>query len=164
MARVSPLAVAAVSGILLMVVLGVDATVNRSYAVDVEGTGGWQTVAQGPVQDEYAFVRYPFATGAVEVEDNASVTFRVRGENGYPWAMSERYTVYGSGAVVAEGILTAPARGSGESEFTLDVARLASGPYGQPKLAGDPADRIYLELRVGGETLYGEVAVREAGA
>lgn len=150
--------VAAVSGLLLVVVLAVDASMNRTYALDVEGTDGWRTFA---TDAQVSYPRFDYGGSAVDVADNTSVTFRVRADNGFPWELSKTFTVTSYGVRVAEGVISAPARGEGVAEFSLNVSDLAgSPPY--PKQDASNYENVYLELHVGNEIVGGTVNIREA--
>lgn len=162
MARVPPLAVAAVAGILLVVVLGVDASMNRTYRLEVQAVDGWKTVAEGPVGGEH-YGRAIYSLAPVTVADNTSVTFRVTVDNGYAWGFSEPYEVLSQGRVVAAGVVEAPARGAGAEQFTLNAAQVREpGGYGPERATG--GELLFLELRIDGEYLYGETVIQEASA
>lgn len=169
MARVTPLTVATVSAVLLVAVLAVDATMNRTYKLQVQATDGWKTFAESPT-GEYEYAR-PYASYAPQtIANNSSVTFRVFAENGYPWALDKPYEVFYQGSLVASGTIEAPARGSGTAEFTLDVERLVAPYYGAqkpiPDRPGISTDIVFLELRIAGEddSIAGEVYLQEVSS
>lgn len=166
---VKPLTVALVATVLLVVVIGADATMNRDYTLDVQapsasGSGTtWRAIAHAPPRYDDGS-RYPEPyLGATDIPVNRSdaVTFRVRAENGYFWALGETYRVYQNGEEVASGTLSAPARGGGSVEFTLSAnsllgTRPVSFDAKTPYVASGS-----VQVRVGGEALDGYVTVRE---
>lgn len=166
MAISRPLAVAVAATALLVVVLGADASMDRSLHVDQrDAGGGWATVAsQGevPERDRYAYPIGPVA--GQPVARNDSIPMRVRVENGYPLAFDETYVVRVNGAEVARGTLAAPARGSGASEFLVPVAKIAGGLREGEKAGGNqtgPNPTYYgtVEVAVGRVTLMAGVHV-----
>lgn len=156
--RSAPLVVAAVSAVLLVAVLAVDASMDRSYALEVRGEDGWRSFAH----HTDAYPRGGMFGGPVVVSDNSSVEFRIRVDNGMPWAMSETYDVSVYGRHVADGAIEAPARGTGVSGFTLDVQNLTEQSRGPEFGAG--GETLWFEVRVGDEYLTGEVIIQEARA
>lgn len=159
--RPSPLAVAAVSGLLLVTVLAVDSSMNRTYRLEVESENGWVTVmesssASGPFGPRAVYSRAP-----VTVADNSSVSFRLVAENGYLWTWTGPWEARSEGRLLAGGALDVPGRGTATSEFTVDfTARPMPGPY--PERV--PFDTLYLELSVDGDYTFSDVLVQEAEA
>lgn len=161
MARIPPIAIAATAAVMLVVVLGTDAMLDRTYVLEVQDAQGeWHTVATGPQGDPY-FRGGPYYTGgtSITVADNESVSLRVRGDNGYPWAMSESFQVYAQSFLVGQGTLSAEARGSGSVTFEFNASR-AADPYA-PKPV-DARDIVYLELHVDGQYIAGQIHLQEA--
>ena len=122
---VQPLTIAVVAGVLLVVSIGLDAAINRTYYVDVEQPDGWHQVAAEPVRSQTFSPIYP-AAGGLSVDPNGSITLRVRLDNGYPWALGEtaRLIDQANGTILAEKRVDAPARGEGSAIFTF-----AARPY-----------------------------------
>lgn len=157
----TPLAVAAVSAVLLVAVLAVDAGMNRTFSLDVRGVDGWVTVATS--DEGRGYPRAVHSLAPVTVADNGSVEFRLRVDNGYPWTFSGTYDAHAYGEPVAQGEVSAGARSAGTATFTVDLASLTQDHLG-PRPAREPHDRVYLEVLVDEDVVGGEVAVREAGA
>lgn len=154
--RVSPLLVAGIAAALLLVVLGVDATLDRSYRLDVREGQGWRTLAaSGPPEG----FRPPASTS-----QNGSLHLRLSVENDWPFPLAEDFAVLANGFEVARGRIEAPARGVGEVAFDVDPATFdhtlpPEGPRAEPEMV-----YLHLEVVVGGERLYGSLSVRGAGA
>jgi hypothetical protein len=158
------LTVAIVASVLLVVVVAADATMNRVYHAEVFLDGRWIKVATYPWQFD------PYSRGipsyvAFEVNASDDVPVRVRIDNGYPWAFSERFEVLSGGRVLFEGTLTAAARSEGVAETTVKAEQLFRHGY-EPLPAKDtpPVDQIWnphLEVRVGDEIFGGSFALRE---
>lgn len=166
MALTRPLAVAAAAAVLLVLVVGADASMDRSLHVDRrDADGAWATlVSGGEVAPEERYLAYPDAT--VHVADrNDSLTMRVRVENGYPWGYGEEYVAYAQGVEVARGRLAADARASGTAEFAVPVQRLVGGALGKPVPQDDAPPLThhgFIEVRIGGQTLHAGLQVEVA--
>lgn len=169
MALSRPLAVALVAAVLLVVVVGADASMDRSVHVDrEEEDGAWVTLASaGEVPPEEHYRVHPDG-GPARVEDrNGTVTLRVRVENGYPWGYAEDYVAYAQDVEVARGRLVAEPRSSGASEFEVPAQRIAGTmePKPVPENATGRADTYFgmVEVRVGGRTLFASLRVEVTG-
>ena len=166
---VKPLTLALAATVLLVVVIGADATMNRSFALDLQapsssGSGTtWRTLAEVPYRYDDRSRAEPWMYGPPELEANRSdtLTFRVRAENGYFWPLDETFRAYHNGEEVASGRLSAPARGETESSFTVPADRIlgrapvppdAKAPY----IGGDG-----LQVRVDDESLDAYLTLRE---
>lgn len=126
MALTRPLSVALAAAVLLVVVVGADATMDRSLHLDrQDADGAWVTLASGgeiPPEERYKM----FADPTVRADDvNATLTMRVRVENGYPWSYDEAFVAYAQGVEVARGRVEAEPRGAGATEFEVPLRRLA---------------------------------------
>lgn len=152
MALSRPLAIAALAGVLLVLVVGADATMDRSLHVERrEDDGAWRALAsEGEVPLEERALA--FGPGVVRVEDrNATLDLRVRVANGYPWGFDEEYVARVNGAEVARGRVEAPPRSTGTSEFTVPVQRILGQSGGEfPRDVASPS---------GHETHYGGMDV-----
>ena len=144
----SPLVVAGVAAGLLVVVVGVDVALERTYHVDVEEGTGWRTLGSYPFEDQYCCP--PGET--LSVQRGETYGFRLRTDSTYPWSWSGDYTVRLNGAVVADGRLDVPARGSSTVEFSATAAELlrnvppVPGPeYTEPKYAARGGADIQVE-------------------
>ncbi|HWH09388.1 MAG TPA: hypothetical protein VNX21_09320 [Candidatus Thermoplasmatota archaeon] len=153
MAFSRPLAVAIAAAVLLVLVVGADASMDRSLHVDRRSAdGAWATLASAgevPPEERYA----PFPMGPWRVAGNESLTLRVRVENGYPWAYSEAFVAYVDGVEVARGRVEAEPRGTGTAEFEVPVERVAGRSERSPP--GEPAMlHGTVEVRVGRTSLH----------
>ena len=112
------------AGALLLVVLTVDATMNRTYTVDVHDGTGFRTIAIEPNTNGDFYAARPAVGyfGAINATANDTLRFRLTLDNGYPWSASETFQVDFNGAELARGTISAPARSTGETEFTLPAA------------------------------------------
>ena len=142
----------------LVVIVGVDAALDRTLALDVREEGGWRTLAtQGGEAPSYF---QPYRESTVSASRNDSLEFRVRLDNGYPWAFDEAFRVLESGSIVAEGRLTAPAGGEGSATFTVPASRF----YRDNVEPGAPGPRLGhgdLRIETGGTAFHVSVTVQE---
>lgn len=162
MALSRALIVAFVAGAALVVSIGLDAAMNRSWTVDVQSRDGWTTVATtGQIVEER--VAKTIGPNAVEASRNGTIHMRVTIDNGYAWSYSETYRVLGpSGAEIARGTLEAPARGMGVATFDVP-ARLAFEPSSpDPKPVGGGA--LSLRVVLPHEDLFVYLTVQEVSA
>jgi len=145
-----PLITAGVAATLLVVVLGVDVSMTTTYAFDVWSGTGWREIVTDPyLTDVY---RGP---EQVIVTANASddVRFRLRVDNGYPWAQSADYRVLHNGEEVASGDIAAGARGADEDEFSIPASRLITGSF-EPKPAGGGDAFVTFQVQVDGDDIF----------
>lgn len=165
MALSLPLAIAVVAMVLLVGSVTVEVAFQRSYVVQAHDATGWQTIGQAPIDASKPTVRAP-AQRTIVVSHNGSVEFRLRLDNGMLWSASENYDVIVGGASVADGTLAAPARGVGESLFTIPVATLVgpSDPGGAPTKEGPAANVTFvnLDVEVGSRQVYANFQLQEA--
>lgn len=168
---VKPLTVAFVASVLLVVVIGADATMNRYYTLDVQapsatGSGTtWRTIAQVPPRYEDS-PRYfePTFGGEIPANRSDTITFRLRAENGYFWAIGETFRVYQNAEEVTSGTIRAPARSESSVEFTLTAdSLLGTRPVGADAKTPHIATGS-LQVDVDGESLFGYVTLREVSA
>lgn len=129
-----PLIVASVAGALLLTVVGVDLAMDRTYYLDIEIGDRWVTFGEFPYQPTTRM----YSGAPQPVDPNGTVTVRVRGENGYPWGMSEPYTLSVGASVVGEGTLAAPAWGTAQREhaFSASVLYESGDPYATKPVPG----------------------------
>jgi hypothetical protein len=165
MAFSRPLAIAIVGMALLAVSITVDVAMNRTYYVDVRDDGAWRTVGQSASAEHGmarpAYVDAPY--GSIIVEPNGTLELRLRAENGYPWALSEEYHVIVNGVSAAQGSITAPANGAGESAFTLSAASLlAMGAPTKPVDGSARVSFVYFNVDVDGKAFGANLQVQEA--
>lgn len=158
-----PLVVAAVAGVLLVVVIGADVAYNRTLFVDVATapgqTASWTMIVQEPCCRSYDHFREP---GVVEVNRSDDVRFRLRIDNGYPLAYSESYVVHVGGAEVARGVLEAAPTSEGVAEFTIPAtAFLGSGNPAVPPPKGEIVYCCGATVDVDGKRLYVSPGLRE---
>lgn len=156
---VSPLAVALAAGALLVLVIGADASVNVSYALDLQQEGAWRQVAMRPYSHESA--PYPLgAPGEMEVNRSDELRLRLRMENGYLWAKSVEYEVHVAGRPVdaLAGRLEAGARDGAAVEFAVPAERIL-GRASDPE-KGVPSSGSIVVL-VDGEPLEAYLSLRE---
>lgn len=151
--RASPLLVAGVAAVLLLVVLGVDATVNRTYRLEVEDGTGWRTL--GTSGEGH---RFPEPPAMPTVDANGSVRFRLRADNGWPFAHEQEWVASANGFELARGRLVVPAGGSASAEFEMDP-RVVEPPMppDQPRRVDDERVFVTIEVRLGSEHLYGSL-------
>ncbi|GEM_PF-4482029 len=150
------LLVAAIAGVLLVVSIGVDAAMNRSWTLDVQTPEGWRTLG---TQGVSGGPRGAEPLTPLAVERNGTIHLRVTVDNGYVWTYDETYKAFVNGAEVARGTLHAPARSSGTAEFDVP-ARLAFTDASAPK--GPAPGGLSLEVHAGSAALYGFLSVQEA--
>jgi len=149
--------VAIVAAALFVVVLSADATMNRTYSVQVETPEGWREA--GTTASNYE----PYRVGSAEVSANRSDTlrFRLLADNGFLWPLDDTYRVYVNGIEVASGDIDAGARSVGEAEFTLTAERLLS-QFGPASKEAPQFMYASFEVRVGNEVpVYVNVGIRE---
>ena len=166
MAVSKALVVAIVAGLGLVATISLDATMGRVISVDVKDGSAWRTVAeQGDVGNGGRSFAEPFpAGGGVPVERNGSIDMRLRVDNGYFWSYDEHYVVRYGGLILAEGDLRAPARGTGESAFSVPAARFFADA-GAPAKTVDavrPAVSVNFQVEVGGKDVFVYFSVVEA--
>lgn len=159
-----PLTIAIAAAALLVVSLGVDASMNRSLSLDVrEDDGAWRTIGSDA---PYTHARpVPVEQAGVSAAANDTITLRLRVDNGYPWAYDERYRVFFNGRELASGTLEAGARGEGESVFTVPAKPFWDTMSQRPP--GEPAPQVayaHVEVYVDGKTVYGNFQIHEASA
>lgn len=153
------LVVAAIAGVLLVVSIGVDAALNRSWTLDVQTPDGWRTLTQtGGTSDG---MRAVMPLSPLAVERNGTVHLRVTVDNGYLWGYDATYRVLVNGAEVTRGALHAAARETGAAEFDVP-ARLAFVGAAEPVKGAPNAASLSLEVLVGSQSLYGYVPLQEA--
>ncbi len=155
MPAVSPLAVAAVAGALLLVVLGVDASMNRTFYLDVQVNGEWQTVAENG-EGSRGYVERYYAGSSPVFAANETVDMRLRVDNGYPWAWTGSYHVLVQGRTVEKGDVRAPARGEGDIAFEFNASAQETG---LPEPAKGEIRFLYVQVEVGGRTLMTNLQV-----
>lgn len=152
-----PLTIAAVATVLLVTVLAVDLTYNRTLTLELRQDDGWVPLSStGEPHDR-------IGPRALRVDANETLTFRLRVDNDMPFAYEEPYRVYHFGTLVAEGTLTAPASEEGVTTFTLNATALIDDGRGGPPTEQD-IHFASLEVEVGDEMLFGSFEIREAGA
>lgn len=162
MAVSRPLAIGVAAMALLVVSVGFEILVHRSFAVDVRTDDGWQTIGATGQSNEPYRTKPLGVTDPIEASRNDTLQFRLRVDNGYPWSYSEHfYVTGGSGVTVAEGELVAPGRGLGEATFDVRLGRLVE--Y-WPK----PADAERTEFQtvsfnvvVGSSYIYSSFQIKE---
>ena len=145
------LVVAMVAAALLVVSIGADALMNRTYVLEVQdGAGGWHVLARSQSSRGLAVPAGGFLVNAT----NGSVTFRLRETNTYLWPSSTPWEARVEGASFAHGTLSSPARGEGEVTFGIPTSAWSAS---QPKPAeGAPAGTLAsVEVDVGDAPLYG---------
>lgn len=154
---VKPLTVAIVAAALFAITIGVDATMNRVYGLDVETQEGWREIGIAPMTREY------YGSFSSEVTANASdnVRFRLRVDNDHLLPVQETYRVYANGLEVASGEIAVERGGEGEVVFSVPASRFLSQMG--PRPTGETAF-ANLEVRVGNEHLYGNFGIREVRA
>jgi len=144
------LVTAGVAAALLVVVLGVDVTMTTTYALDAWTGSSWRELARDPMSGGGYYAQ---PHGALSANASDEVRFRLRVENGSPWAVDARYSILHLGEEVVSGDISAPARGSGESEFSIPAARLLDAGPREPRPASYEA-WVMLEVRVDGDFVF----------
>lgn len=144
------LVTAGVAAALLVVVLGVDVAMTTTYALDVWSGTGWREIVTDPYETD--LYRGPEQT-IVTANASDDVRFRLRAQNGYPWAKSDTFRVLHNGEEVASGKLETPARGSDESEFSVPASRFISGSF-EPKPTGGRDSYVSLQVQVDGDDIF----------
>lgn len=153
--QVSPLAVASVAAVLLVVVVAADVAINRSYRLEAQDLDERWHVALDTL-DQDRFYREP---GALEVNRSVPVSMRLTVDNQRPWSLEQAYEVHLNGDVVADGILTASAWGTGQATFEVDADRVLSdgGPPDRPMDSG----HARFEVTLGDEVHHGSLSAQE---
>ena len=154
MAVSRPLAVAIAAMVLLVGSVTFDAVFHRTYRVDVHDAQGWQTIGTaGGGQPGKSALASPRGAHPVIAARNATLEFRLRVDNGYPWSYSGHYDVAYNGVGIADGDISAPARGVGESPFTIPAASLyAGGTASVEPTKGAPGSNVtypYFSVEIG---------------
>lgn len=151
--------VAAVAAAALVVSIGFDAAMNRSYVLEAKQGDGWIAIAQSQPYGT-GVIREPMG-GSVVVPANGTVEFRLRETNTYFWASSTTWEARVNGASYAHGTLSSPPRGEAEVKFGVPASAWTS-------LQQKPTDSngtifASLELQVEGTNgLYGSFQLKEA--
>jgi len=159
-----PLIVAGVAAALLVVVVGVDVAIDRSFVLELKtAPDEWTQIASTQMHERYVSVPRPYAEAQMPVNRTDTLEFRLRVENDYPWALDERFEVYSHGQKLAEGRLQAPAGGAGQATFEVTVARLMDGQgyMPSPERGAPQLYSLYVEVYVDGQYVSGSFAVRE---
>ncbi|MEA3199942.1 MAG: hypothetical protein QOE90_1370 [Thermoplasmata archaeon] len=159
MALSRPLLVALVAGALLVVSIGADALMNRSYVLEVkDGAGGWHAIATSASEGGVA---RPVAQPTINVSGAGAVDFRLRETNGYLWPSSTPWEATVNGASFAHGTLSSPPRGEGEVTFSIPTSTWRDA---QPKVAGAPPGTFAnVEVTAGSAQLYGTFQLEASG-
>lgn len=153
----SALQTAILAGVLLVVVVGADAALNRTVSLEVETEDGWHTLATLPPD------RASYAPQGTLVEANRSddLAFRVVVDNHRLDGFQGTYEVRHQTDRVAEGSLDADALGSDEARFTVPGDEL----LGETGSGGDaptrPVAGADLVLLVDGQTTRGWLEIQE---
>jgi hypothetical protein len=162
MAVSRPLVVAIVAMALLLTSVGAELAFHRTYALDVRDPAGWLTVAESYDPTASGPRATPLLAHAILANASDQVELRVRVDNGYPWSYSHSFVVSTMGLRVAEGTLTAPARDTGASSFTIPASTLLSGL--SPAAKGGPGGNVttaYLDVQVGSVGFSGSFQLQE---
>lgn len=143
---------------LLLVVVAVDASVNRTFELHVDGPSegqGWQTLSSSG-EDPYRFDR-----GDVVVEANRTdtVTFRLHVDNELPWGYEEDYRLRAGSTTLGSGSLQAPGGGTGAVEIQTTAGELIDANHGPPK-SPSPAS-VHVEASLGSQMLFGFLTIEE---
>lgn len=159
------LVTAGVASVLLVVVLGIDATMTTTYAVDVWTGSDWRELARAPVIYSERPHMAPYGGAIVEVNRSDELRFQVRADNGYPWDTTSTFRVHHMGTEVAKGSFDSPARAEGTHEFTLEAEGLLGGSFSprEPVPQQDAPETVPVDLfvEVEGEELYPYFQLRE---
>lgn len=150
--------VAAAAASLLLVVVAVDASVNRTLELQVDGPSegrDWQTFSSSG-EDRYRFDR-----GDVVVEANRTetLTFRLHIDNELPWDYDEDYRLRAGSTLLGSGSLKAPGGGTGTAEVQTTAGELIDANQG-PRKSPSPAS-VHLEASMGSQTLFGFLTIEE---
>lgn len=121
MAVSRPLAVAIAAMVLLVGSVTFEAVFHRTYAVEIHGAIGWQTIGSAGAEPDGKRAVFP-AAQTIVADRNATLEFRFRVDNGYPWSYADHYNVLYAGVGVAEGDIAAGGRGVGLSTFTIPAS------------------------------------------
>lgn len=153
---VTALHVAIATGVLLVVLVGVDAAFGATASLQVETDDGWRTLAQVPEDRD----RYAKPSEPLEVNRSEEVTFRVVLDNRRPIGFDEAYRVQGPDSRLAEGRLAAGAFESTEEEFSVQGHTLLGSQPSQDKPVPRPVGGSF-QFTLGEETSFGHVELRE---
>jgi hypothetical protein len=162
MALSRPLVIAAIAMVLLIGSVTFEVGFQQAYSVQVRDGAAWRTIgetASDPTRSPTLAL-----SRAIVAPANGSVEFRLRIDNGRPWAASEHYDVIVGGLNVADGTITAPARGVGESAFSVPVSSLVN-PNGGAPLKESPASNVTFvnfDVEVAGRQVYANFQLQEA--
>ena len=148
---------------LLVISVGFEVIVHRTYGVDVRVGDVWRTIAvSGSTGEPYRSTPVE-ATEPIVAGVNDTLQFRVRVDNGYPWSYSEHYYVTSnSGITVADGELAAASRGYGEATFGIVLGRIVDPGALAPEAKTSPYRSASLNVAVGSVYLYASFQVQEA--
>lgn len=148
--------VAVAAAVLLVVVVSVDASVNRSFSLEVETDDGWRSLTtdgfSGP---------YPGFGADLVVEANRSdeLTFRLSVDNEPPWGYEAPFRVTSHGRLIAQGTLSAAGGGQGEAAFRATVDELVG--EGPSPRDGRLFANLEIQLDDGATFVHGGFAVDE---
>jgi hypothetical protein len=156
------LMIAVVAMALLVGSVTFEVVFQRTYALQVHDPPGWQTIGQSASANDVATPRAGPASHAILAARNASIDFRLRVDNGYPWASSQHYDIVFNGLSVADGTIAAPARGVGETPFTIPAATLLRGSGGPKEIPGGNVTYVNLNAVIGSESIYATFQLQEA--
>ncbi|HVM45646.1 MAG TPA: hypothetical protein VM582_06895 [Candidatus Thermoplasmatota archaeon] len=162
----SALITAGVAAALLVVVVGIDASMTKTHAIDVWTGTGWRELARTPM----SFERAPHSWGAPPtISANASddLRFRVRVDNSYAWSTTDDFRALLAGEEVASGRIETPARSTREAEFTVSASRyFERGARGPEMVEAGAPPLVYADLMVvvDGKQLFPSFQIREVSA
>lgn len=152
--------VAGVAGALLLVVLTVDATMNRTYTIDVHDGTGWRTVGTDDHQSETRAAKPVAYFGPVNASANDTLRMRLTLDNGYPWSASETFTVTYNDREFARGTVEAAGRSLGEAEFSIPAAPFYASMGASP--TKEPATvSAFVNVEVDGRYVYASFELKE---
>lgn len=150
--------IAAAAAALLILVVAVDASVNRTLELQVDGPSegrDWQALSSSG-EDPYRFDR-----GDVVVEANRTetVTFRLHVDNELPWRFDETYRLRAGSVSLGSGTLQAAGGGTGIAEVQTTAGELIDANHG-PRKSPSPAS-VHIEASIGSQTLFGFLTIEE---
>lgn len=162
----TPLAVAGIASALLVVVIGADVSMNRTYFLEAHDGEKWAVLAEWPYRYEGSVPRPQPVAGVFEVNESDPIPFRLRIDSTYPWAYRDEYVVYVGGSEALRGVVDLPASSERSFEFTLNASQIMgrtsfAEPYAKPIGAGNTLESGSLEVRITDAQLYGTIAIRE---
>lgn len=132
---------------------------SRGYTLEVkDGDGAWLLVGSGGNDARALEPIYTRAGSVVVAGREDMVQFRLTVDNGYPWSFSQPYDARVQGVILAEGVIAAGARSTGESLFEIRAAPFIAST---PKEAASNITFAYIDVQINRNNVGGNFQIQE---